>query len=139
MIFWKDPIDISIQSYSDGHIDSLIQHLDKKWRFTGFYGHPESYNRNQSWELLRRLKEIHELKELPWLVGGDFNEICFDTEKKGGNPRLMKQTRAFRDVLDDCSLQDLNGSGDLFTWVNRRSKENLIFERLDRYVGSVTW
>lgn len=72
-------------------------------------------------------------------MGGDFNEFCYDREKIGGNLRLLHQTRAFMEVLQDCYLQDLHGTGEFFTWVNRRDNDNLIFERLDRYVGSLAW
>lgn len=126
MLLWKEPIDITIFSYSSGHIDCKVKHADKCWRFTGFYGHPEVTLRKHSWELLRKLNSMHELAGLPWLVGGDFNEICHDSEKLGGNPRPYQQTQAFRDTIEVCSLQDLHGSGDFFTWVNRRSSENYI-------------
>lgn len=139
MLFWKDPLEIIIQSYSQGHIDCQVQHSGKKWRFTGFYGNPNTNIRNQSWELLHRLKGHSGLIDFPWLVGGDFNEICYDWEKRGGNPRPSNKTRAFREVLDECMLQDLHGSGEYFPWVNRRSNENMNFERLDRYVGSLPW
>lgn len=33
-----------------------------------------------SWELLHRLEGIAELRDMPWIVGGDFNEICFDSK-----------------------------------------------------------
>ncbi|XP_075478858.1 uncharacterized protein LOC142519715 [Primulina tabacum] len=92
-----------------------------------------------SWDLLLRLHGMPGYMSLPWLVGGDFNEVCFDTENKGGNLRPLHQTLAFRDTLDTCSLQDLHGSGDFFTWVNRRPEDELIFERLDRYVGTFEW
>ncbi|XP_073121297.1 uncharacterized protein [Henckelia pumila] len=36
-------------------------------------------------------------------------------------------------------LQDLHAIGDFFTWVNRRSRQDLIFERLDRFVASLDW
>lgn len=99
MMFWKTLLDITRQSYSQGHIDCQVQHLNKKWRFTGFYRNPDSNSRNQSWELLRGLKVTNEPNESPWLVGGDFNEICYDREKIGGNPRPLHQTRACREVL----------------------------------------
>ncbi|XP_075524522.1 uncharacterized protein LOC142556916 [Primulina tabacum] len=82
---------------------------------------------------------VPELHGIPWLVGGDFNEISSDSEKFGGNRRPAAQTRAFRDTLSDCGLQDLHGSGDLFTWVNRRSPEHIIIERLDRFVANFEW
>ncbi|XP_073302892.1 uncharacterized protein [Primulina huaijiensis] len=122
-----------------GHIDCSIQHDEKLWRFTGFYGNPETSRMHFSWDLLRRLNCMREFSRLPWLVGGDFNEICFDREKSGGNPRPLSQTREFWNVLDDCSLQDLHGVGEFFTWVNRRSTDDLIFARLDRYVATFEW
>lgn len=106
---------------------------------TGFYGHPESSNRHYSWELLRRLHGIPELRQLSWLVCGDFNEICYDTEKSGGNIHPLHQTQAFRVVLDECSLQDLHSTSLVFTWVNSRINEELIFEHLDRFVGTFEW
>ncbi|XP_073057177.1 uncharacterized protein [Primulina eburnea] len=136
IMLWKEPLNVTVFSYSSGHIDSIVQHGDKRWRFTGFYGHPEANNRHISWTLLRRLSCMHDLSMLPWIVGGDFNEICFDSEKLGGNPRPLGQTRAFRDVLDASNLQDLHAEGEFFTWVNRRASPNVIFERIDRYVAT---
>ncbi|XP_075499746.1 uncharacterized protein LOC142538273 [Primulina tabacum] len=138
-LLWKSPFDVTIYSYTLGHIDCLVQHDEKRWRFTGFYGHPETQLRHSSWALLRRLSRVPELHGIPWLVGGDFNEISFDSEKFGGNRKPAAQTRAFRDTLSDCGLQNLHGSGDLFTWVNRRSLEHNIFERLDRFVATFEW
>ncbi|XP_073317293.1 uncharacterized protein [Primulina huaijiensis] len=139
ILLWKEPFAVKVHSYTMGHIDCGVQHEENRWRFTGFYGHPETQHRHVSWALLRRLSRLSELQGLPWLVGGDFNEICYDSEKYGGNIRPPNQTRAFRDTLDDCLLQDLHGGGEIFTWVNRRSLSNIIFERLDRYTATLEW
>lgn len=34
LLFWTENIDISIQSYSKGHMDCIVKHWPKKWRFT---------------------------------------------------------------------------------------------------------
>lgn len=138
-LLWKESVDVILKSYSIGHIDCVIKDSGNEWRFTGIYGHPQSSLRHFSWDLLRRLKGMNELRDLPWLVGGDFNEICFDTEKIGGNKRPPSQMQAFREALEVCELQDIYCYGDPFTWVNRRSAENMIFERLDRFVGNLQW
>ncbi|XP_073030650.1 uncharacterized protein [Primulina eburnea] len=109
------------------------------WLFTGFYGHPVTVLRHFSWDLLYRLREVSELKEIPWLVGGDFNEIFFDSEKLGGNMRAPTQMQAFREALDFCELQDLHCSGEFFTWVNCRESNRIMFERLDRFVAYLKW
>ncbi|KAK5826816.1 hypothetical protein PVK06_021748 [Gossypium arboreum] len=40
-------------------------------------------------------------RELPWLVSGDFNEIMYGREKKGGLPLEEGRMEAFRRVLED--------------------------------------
>ncbi|XP_073308305.1 uncharacterized protein [Primulina huaijiensis] len=139
ILLWKDPFYVALRSFTSGHIDCIIIHGEKRWRFTGFYGHPDTACRHLSWELLYRLYGMSDMRGLPWLVGGDFNEICYDSDKLGGNPRPLNQSGAFRDTLATCSLQDLHARGEFFTWVNRRFLDNLIFERLDRYVANLEW
>lgn len=134
-----EPAVVTIKSYSIGHIDCVVQMEDNVWRFTRFYGHPDISQRHFSWDLLRRLQKISEMQNIPWLVGGDFNEICYDSEKVGGNRRPVAQMLAFREVLELCELQDLHCLGDAYTWVNRRRQEDLVFERLDRFVGTMNW
>ena len=50
--------------------------------FTGFYGDPVHSEQHHLWSLIRRL---HELFFIPWLIGGDFNEIFYFSEKSNGN------------------------------------------------------
>lgn len=94
-LMWREPYAVTIHSYSDGHIDCTIKDELHWCRFTGFYGHPTIGLRYHSWQLLKRLASIHELKLLPWLVGGDFNEILYDSEKAGGVSRAFNQISAF--------------------------------------------
>lgn len=102
-----------------------------------FYGKPVTHLRSQSWALLHRLSQMSEFQLLPWLIGGDFNEILYDSEKKrGGSMRSLSQISAFQDVLNLCKLKDSSCSGDRFTWCNRRQNEHIIFERLDRFICS---
>lgn len=138
-LLWKDPFEVDITSYSPGHIDCLVKHDDYCWHFTGFYGNPDASLRNSSWTLMRRLADMHEYLTVPCLIGRDFNEICYDSEKLGGNKRPASQMEAFWNMINDCNLQSLHSEGDLFTWVNRRQSEGLIFERLDRFMSSFDW
>lgn len=61
-----------------------------------------------SWNLLRRLRED---QLLPWLVGGDFNEIAFSYEKSDGRLRSERRMDMFRSALMDCDLSDLGYQG----------------------------
>lgn len=59
-LLWKEPFTVQITSYSMGHIDCLVAHGDKFWRFTGFYGNPDASLRHTSWTLIRRLFGMYE-------------------------------------------------------------------------------
>ncbi|MBA0818435.1 hypothetical protein Gohar_021253 [Gossypium harknessii] len=88
---------------------------------------------DESWNLLRRLcNQV----EYPWLVCGDFNEILYGYEKKGGLAREERRMEAFRKVLEDCSLVDVGYSGNWFTWERGNLPETNIQERLDRGVAT---
>jgi hypothetical protein len=50
----------------------------------------------------------------------DLNENLYSHEKSGGNPRPTSYMQAFRDVLSDCSLEDLGFVGDPYTWKRGR-------------------
>ncbi|KAL5798070.1 hypothetical protein ACOSQ2_002890 [Xanthoceras sorbifolium] len=106
------------------------------WRFTSFYGDPNATCRSHSWSLLRRLAG---LSNLPWLVGGDFNEILRWEEKSGGLFRSHKAVSLFRGATDDCNLVDVGFRGHDFTWSNKQLGANLIQERLDKYLCSMSW
>ena len=122
-LLWTDKVDISLLSYSRFHIDVAIAGLGKNWRFTGFYGHPESSQRIHSWTLLRRLCS---LSSLPWLCGGDFNEILQSSEKLGGLPRPTYLMQNFRNAIDDCGLSGIQFKGPHFTWCNGQDRSLFI-------------
>ena len=71
---------------------------------------------------------------MPWVLLGDFNEILFSHEKEDGRQRPQSFMQAFRDALMDCELEDLNYSGEPYTW-----KRGKIKERLGRVVANGEW
>ncbi|XP_052485155.1 uncharacterized protein LOC128040446 [Gossypium raimondii] len=135
---WRGNANISLQSFSNRHIDVIIEEEGEGviWRFTGFYGSPYSYDREESWNLLRQLKNQG---DDPWLVCGDFNEILYNFEKKGGLLREERRMETFRKALEDCRLVDLGFSGRRFTWERGNLPETNIQERLDRGVATEWW
>lgn len=71
---------------------------------------------------------------------GDFNELMYQHEKKGGNPRPERQLCAFREVVEECHLRDLGYFGPKFTWCNRRAGQHHVSERIGRFlVSSARW
>ncbi|XP_059439185.1 uncharacterized protein LOC132171798 [Corylus avellana] len=137
-LLWKDEIGVEIQNFSCRHINASICHSPdgRQWKFTGFYGHPEAEKRKEAWGLLRFLTS---LDPLPWVCMGDFNEILYQSEKRGGNVRNRRLMEDFQATLAFCELMDLGFRGPKFTWNNGRDGEDFIQERLDRVVANDGW
>ena len=84
-LYWKNSIDFHVNSFSKYHIDSIINKCgDKAWRFTGFYGKPDTRNRHEAWACIKNLKSRG---SAPWICAGDFNEITNQSEKLRGRVR----------------------------------------------------
>ncbi|KAK3225328.1 hypothetical protein Dsin_005190 [Dipteronia sinensis] len=113
-----------------------MSYRNKLWRFLGVYGHPDSTQCSHTWILLNRLQG---LSALPWLCGGDFNEILQEKEKSGGLPRKEALMDSFRLALDSWGLMDLGFSGPEFTWSYKRDGGDLIHERIHRCVSLMEW
>ncbi|XP_028106254.1 uncharacterized protein LOC114305372 [Camellia sinensis] len=137
-LLWPAGIQVNVQSYSVGHIDAFVEAGlgDHTWRFTGFYGNPDTLLRKDSWALLRRLAGCF---QMPWLCAGDFNEILFCREKLGVLGRSQIQLDNFRHALEDTHLADMGFNGPLFTWSNNRVGAALVRERLDRGLANDAW
>ena len=135
-LLWKSSINIQVNSFSPSHIDAVVDdNTPNAWRFTRFYGAPETSKREESWALLRRLNSQ---STLPWCCMGDFNELVRLEEKQGRHSRSERQMQLFRDVLDDCGFVDLGFNGPKFTWTNNRLGD-MTWERLDRAVATPEW
>ncbi|CAM8923655.1 unnamed protein product [Rhodiola kirilowii] len=136
-LWWAEDIEIRILSYSQSHIDALVENTeDLAYRITIFYGHPSACKRHISWDLLRLLNCQY---NYPWVVFGDFNEICFGWEVKGRRVRGEWQMRSFREAILDCDLADLGYRGSPFTFSNRRMGHLETKARLDRVLANSEW
>ncbi|KAA3474615.1 reverse transcriptase [Gossypium australe] len=126
---WNGGHLVNLKSLSKNHIDVEIQEDEEKprWRFMGFYGASEVRNKAETWDLLRRLGGNN---SLPWLVGGDFNDILYAHEKKGCLSREEARMEAFRRTLEECLLEDIERG---------RILERNIRERIDGCVARDTW
>ncbi|XP_074304565.1 uncharacterized protein LOC141639306 [Silene latifolia] len=82
------------------------------------------------------MRELKSPSFLPWVVIGDFNQILFKHEKRGGVPRDQRAMDEFREAMDECGLMDIGFSGEPFTWWNRSGGSEAVFERLNRALVS---
>ena len=111
---WKEAMKLTVETSSKNHIDYIIgKGSEEAWRFTGFYGEPNTHKRYESWDLPRQLNSLF---SLPWLCLGDFNEIVRGAKKKGGSNRSHAQMQWFREAIDECGFIDMGYKGSPFTW-----------------------
>ncbi|KAK5833744.1 hypothetical protein PVK06_017598 [Gossypium arboreum] len=136
VLMWRDGTNVSIQSYSKHQIDSIVNlENNKKMRVTGFYGHANPNLRSSLWDILHRVRDL--VRE-NWVVGGDFNTILNEAEKKGRRRGMRVHMNDFKVVMDELALVDIKPDSGWFTWVNKRSGSGLIKKRIDRFLTSVS-
>ncbi|KAL0427711.1 UNVERIFIED_CONTAM: hypothetical protein Slati_2945900 [Sesamum latifolium] len=114
---------------------SVDEELAANWRFTGFYGEPDTSCRRDVWDRLIRLSRQ---SDALWLCAGDFNEILLQQEKTGVL-RQVGQMEDFRRALLQSDLCDLGFRGVKYTWCNRRQAPDTVWARLDRGCGNPSW
>ncbi|XP_074374181.1 uncharacterized protein LOC141714567 [Apium graveolens] len=136
-LMWKNEGVVDIKASCDNYIDFEVEcEQVGRWRYTGFYGCPERTRRQESWNILHALA----LKsQLPWCVLGDFNDMQFSFEKRGGRPQPNNLLVGFNDAITDCGLEDLDFTGSEYTWEKSRGTPGWIQERLDRELASQSW
>lgn len=78
------------------------------------------------------------LRDKPWLLVGDLNEIIDNTEKSGGPARVEGTFCDFRSFMSECDLYDLNHIGNLLSWRGERHT-HIVFCRLDREIANSLW
>ncbi|KAL0001342.1 hypothetical protein SO802_015123 [Lithocarpus litseifolius] len=53
VLFWRSTIDVTVTGFSKNYIDAIInKNKENEWRFTRFYGEPETQKRFELWDLL---------------------------------------------------------------------------------------
>jgi exonuclease III len=69
-----------------------------------------------------------------WIVGGDFNMILTLEEKSGGLKRLEPDSGRFKALIEQLNLVDMETRNGIFTWSNRRTGNQHVACRLDRFL-----
>ncbi|KAL4383540.1 hypothetical protein GQ457_15G011040 [Hibiscus cannabinus] len=100
------------------------------------YGTCNRSRKHLDWELLDKLKGE---SQLPWLVGGDLNDILCMNERAGGRRKPRVEMDAFGAALERNDLWDIKPSKVWFTWHYGNSVENHVKQRIDRFVASIPW
>ncbi|KAK1302793.1 hypothetical protein QJS10_CPB12g00475 [Acorus calamus] len=74
---------------------------------------------------------------LPWLIGGDFNEVRYSSEKMGGRQIHSRRASRFNQCIEESCLQDLRSVGGHFSWSN--NQDNRIACKLDNALVNLDW
>ncbi|KAJ8421126.1 hypothetical protein Cgig2_023395 [Carnegiea gigantea] len=85
------------------------------------------------------ISDLKKHSSLPWLIGGDLNEVFYHSEKKEGPPKSQSTVDDFRSSFIDNSLYDLGYMGYDFTWSNFQENGIVVEERLECFYADTEW
>ncbi|KAK6117615.1 hypothetical protein DH2020_048630 [Rehmannia glutinosa] len=112
-LLWTKDINVTLHGFSDRYIDVTTEIHDHQFRFTGIYGEPNVALRRQHWN---RMRDLSCSPKIPWIIGGDFNEVLTQNEFECSGPRAEWQMNLFRDTMEFLNMADLGYEGPKFTW-----------------------
>lgn len=137
-LLWdSSQINLQIQGSSFQEIHATAEVLNFPPILLSFiYASPLRERRNILWENLKSLSAVN---SLPWVIGGDFNDVMAADEKWGGRIASSSRINSFKACMDACGLVDLGFSGPKFTWCNKRHDGHLVFQRIDRFLANRDW
>lgn len=98
------------------------------WIFTSVYGATDPKDYAKFWQ---EIQDVRLLMEGPWLLGGDWNTVLYQSErnKAGG---CLTNRRNFRRFMNENNLVDIPMAGGSYTWKNSQNPPILV--RLERFV-----
>ena len=105
------------------------------WLCSAVYASPTPSIRENLWKDFMSLRENI---TLPWLTIGDFNEILFPSEVRGGDFNPSRASK-FLEVLEACGLVDLGAVGLSFTRSRKIQGNHIMSKHLDRALACVDW
>ncbi|XP_074377162.1 uncharacterized protein LOC141718680 [Apium graveolens] len=136
-VFWHSIVDVSIDSYSQNHIDLVFNENGvASWRLTLYYNYPERIRRRKAWDMIRRLSNA---SSLPWCILGDFNDLLYSSDKQGVHPHPGSLMEGFRKALEESMLYEIDLECGSFTWEKGRGSNDRVQERLDRSFATREW
>ncbi|XP_020683339.1 uncharacterized protein LOC110100250 [Dendrobium catenatum] len=132
LLLWRsDLASFSVFKESDQCVIEKLKVPNKgMWMVATVYGSKEVVKRRSLWGCIREAANL----KLPLVVGGDFNCIISQDEKRRGRKFLFSQGLIeMVDFMNENDLHDVKVVGPMFTWCNNKSGSGRILERLDRF------
>ncbi|XP_025702728.1 uncharacterized protein [Arachis hypogaea] len=138
VIAWKEGLEVTVINSNHFFIAIIVKDkvTNHDWCLLGVHLSTNDQIRSQQFgELSLILQQVH--GEVA--IIGDFNTITNQREKKGRNEKSPASMACFNNFFNDCELVDIGMIGRPFTWSNRRTRGDLIQERLDRVLAGNGW
>ncbi|KAF7152781.1 hypothetical protein RHSIM_Rhsim01G0119200 [Rhododendron simsii] len=137
-ILWKRGLNVNLVRRSNFFIEVLIkdEESNHECHLINLYASSIDSVRKSQWEDLQKYRQQ---STEDWVLWGDFNDILWTDEKKGGRRREVWSLKVFRDFVASLGAVDLGFNGYPFTWSNRRGGDGQVKERLDRVLVAPGW
>ncbi|KAL0925470.1 hypothetical protein M5K25_003802 [Dendrobium thyrsiflorum] len=131
LILWKSKFSNfkALESSSQFVIGDLEVANKGCWRIATIYGSKEVLSRRLIWSSLEKFSS----KEIPMIIGGDFNCLLSKEDKRGG--KTFTFSLGSKEMKNFLACNDFHKPafvGPRFTWCNNKLGEERILERLDR-------
>ncbi|KAI0502711.1 hypothetical protein KFK09_017668 [Dendrobium nobile] len=132
-VFWRsDLASFFVLKTSDQCVIGDLNVFNKGvWMISIVYASKETLKRKHLWEVVQEASN----RDIPSIVGGDFNCILAQEDKKGG--KRFKINEGSLDMLKfmhENDYHEVGFVGPRYTWCNNKSGGGRIFERLDRCI-----
>ena len=133
IIIWKDSVDVRVLQQSRQAVTCEVKLPGSApFVFTAIYASNERTERTDLWVELLNLYQSFSLDTVPWVLGGDFNQIIHPAEHSLPEVNsLTSDMIELRDCFTQMGLYDLRYQGSLYSWTNHQP-EDPIAKKLDR-------
>lgn len=110
MLWNSNRVEVKPLSSIEQEIHAMVKALNSNssWLFIAIYASPRSVERHILWN---NLNKVAELRNMPWVIAGDFNETLTAKNKFGGRVVRVNSSLRFKECLDDCNMIDIGFLG----------------------------
>lgn len=140
IVIWKAPAVIRVISQSSQSLSCEVSIPTMgTFIFTAVYASNTDADRNDLWAELLSLHQSLQLDNIPWILGGDFNQILHPADHSSGSVSSFSQPIInFRDTLLQLGVFDLRFHGSYFSWSNKQPT-GPIATKIDRLLVNCAW
>ncbi|CAA7019717.1 unnamed protein product [Microthlaspi erraticum] len=134
-LYWKQEISLQVLSSCKSYIDTSITYKGNTFFSTFVYGEPDFSLRKEVWDEVTNLGLV---RDKPWFLTRDFNDIIDISEKSGGKQQTEASFGDFRAFISQSDLYDLQHTGNFLSWRGVRYT-HLVHCRLDLAMANSMW